>query len=237
MTKLIEKNTTIPTKAQQVFSTAEDNQTAVTVHVMQGEREMAAGNKSLGRFDLTDIPPAPRGTPQIEVSFDIDANGILNVSAKDKATGKQQSIVIKASSGLSDEEIEKMVKDAEAHAEEDRKAKELVEARNLAENMIHATRKSLADLGDKVEEKEKSEIEAAIKDLEEAVKGDNKDDIQDKTTKLTEVAGKLAERAYQETADGAQAGGGNASDRGEGESARDENVVDAEFEEVDDDKK
>ena len=237
MTKLIEKNTTIPTKAQQVFSTAEDNQTAVTVHVLQGEREMAAGNKSLGRFDLSDIPPAPRGTPQIEVSFDIDANGILNVSARDKATGKQQSIVIQASSGLSDEEIEKMVRDAEAHAEEDRKAKELVEARNLAENMIHATRKSLTDLGDKVEEKEKSDIEAAIRDLEEALKGDDKDDIQNKTTRLTEVAGKLAERAYQETA-GAAAGGGNAgAEQGKGEGAGEENVVDAEFEEVEDDKK
>ena len=242
MTKLIEKNTTIPTKAQQVFSTAEDNQTAVTVHVMQGEREMAAGNKSLGRFDLTDIPPAPRGMPQIEVSFDIDANGILNVSAKDKATGKEQSIVIKASSGLSDEEIEKMVKDAEAHAEEDRKAKELVEARNLAENMIYSTRKSLTDLGDKVEEQEKSDVEAAIKDLEESLKGDNKDDIQNKTNKLTEVAGKLAERAYKEAAAGeAEAAGGSGEDvsgqKTGSEGASEENVVDAEFEEVDDDKK
>ncbi len=237
MTKLIDKNTTIPTKANQIFSTAENNQTAVTVHVMQGEREMAAGNKSLGRFDLSDIPPAPRGVPQIEVNFDIDANGILNVSAKDKATGKEQSIVIKASSGLSDEEIDKMVKDAEAHAEEDRLAKELVEARNMAENMIHATKKSMEDLGDKVEEQEKTDIEAAIADLEEALKGDDKEAITEKTTKLTEVAGKLAERAYaaeQQSAEGADAG---ANPEAAGSDSADDNVVDAEFEEVEDDKK
>lgn len=178
MTKLVDKNTTIPTKASQVFSTADDNQGAVTVHVLQGEREMAAGNKSLGRFDLSDIPPAPRGVPQIEVSFDIDANGILNVSAKDKATGKEQSIVIKASSGLSDEEVEKMVKDAEAHADEDRKQKELIEARNAADNMIHATEKSLTDLGDQVDAGEKETIEKAIEELKEAVKGDDKDAIE-----------------------------------------------------------
>ncbi len=189
-TKLIDKNTTIPTNASQVFSTAEDNQGAVTVHVLQGEREMAAGNKSLGRFDLSNIPPAARGVPQIEVSFDIDANGILNVSAKDKATGKEQSIVIKASSGLSDEEVENMVKDAEAHAEEDRLAKEMVESRNLADNMIHASRKSVEELGDKVEEQEKTDIEAAIADVEEALKGDSKETIDEKTTKLTEIAGK-----------------------------------------------
>ena len=237
MTKLIEKNTTIPTKAQQVFSTAEDNQTAVTVHVLQGEREMASGNKSLGRFDLADIPPAPRGMPQVEVTFDIDANGILNVSAKDKATGKEQSIVIKASSGLSEDEIEKMVKDAEAHAEEDHKARELVEARNAAENMVHATRKSLEELGDKVEASEKTAIEDAIKELEEAVKGDDKQAIEEKTSKLTEAAGKLAERAYKE-AEQAAAGeaGAEAGQAGQSEGA-DENVVDAEFEEVDDDKK
>ncbi len=237
MTKLIDKNTTIPTKANQVFSTAENNQTAVTVHVMQGEREMAAGNKSLGRFDLSDIPPAPRGVPQIEVNFDIDANGILNVSAKDKATNKEQSIVIKASSGLSDEEIDNMVKDAEAHAEEDRLAKELVEARNMAENMIHATQKSMEDLGDKVEEQEKTDIEAAITDLEEATKGDDKEAITEKTTKLTEVAGKLAERAYAETqsAEGGDAGA-NPEAAGSNDSA-DDNVVDAEFEEVEDEKK
>ena len=238
MTKLIDKNTTIPTKANQTFSTAEDNQTAVTVHVLQGEREMATGNKSLGRFDLSDIPPAPRGVPQIEVNFDIDANGILNVSAKDKATGKEQSIVIKASSGLSDEEIENMVKDAEAHAEEDRKAKELIETRNMAENMIHATKKSMDDLGDKVEDQEKTDIEAAIADLEEALKGDDKEAITEKTTKLTEVAGKLAERAYAEqqaSAEGAEAGVN--PEAAEANNSADDDVVDAEFEEVEDDKK
>ena len=235
MTRLIEKNTTIPTKAQQVFSTADDNQTAVTVHVLQGEREMVAGNKSLGRFDLTDIPPAPRGIPQIEVTFDIDANGIMNVSAKDKATGKEQSIVIKASSGLSDDEIDKMVKDAEAHAEEDRQARELVEARNLAENLVYSTKKSIEELGDKVEDQEKKDIEAAIAEVEEAVKGDDKGVIEEKTGKLTEVAGKLAERAYQQAADA----GADGEDKpaGADNGAADENVVDAEFEEVDDTKK
>ena len=238
MTKLIEKNTTIPTKASQVFSTAEDNQSAVTVHVLQGEREMAAGNKSLGRFDLTDIPPAPRGVPQIEVNFDIDANGILNVSAKNKATGKQQSIVIKASSGLSDEEIEKMVKDAEAHAEEDRKAKELVEARNMAENLVHASRKSMQDLGDKVTEEEKKDIEAAIADVEEAIKGDDKSAIETKTQKLGEVAGKLAERVYQQNAEQPQGSSETAEDTSSSDDGQEkENVVDAEFEEVDDNKK
>ncbi len=236
MTKLIDKNTTIPTKASQTFSTAEENQTAVTVHVLQGEREMAVGNKSLGRFDLSDIPPAPRGVPQIEVSFDIDANGILNVSAKDKATGKEQSIVIKASSGLSDEEIENMVKDAEAHAEEDRIAKELVEARNMAENMIHATKKSMDDLGDKVEEQEKKDIEEAISDLEEALKGSDKEAITEKTTKLTEIAGKLAEKAYAK-----QQGSADADVNPEAASnntdSTDDDVVDAEFEEVEDEKK
>ncbi len=236
MTKLIDKNTTIPTKASQTFSTAEDNQTAVTVHVLQGEREMAAGNKSLGRFDLSDIPPAPRGVPQIEVSFDIDANGILNVSAKDKATGKEQSIVIKASSGLSDEEIENMVKDAEAHAEEDRIAKELVEAKNMAENMIHATKKSMDDLGDKVEDQEKTDIEAAIADLEEALKGDDKDSITEKTTKLTEIAGKLAEKAYAQEQASAEAGGDNPEAAASDEATADD-IVDAEFEEVEDEKK
>ena len=235
MTRLIEKNTTIPTKAQQVFSTADDNQTAVTVHVLQGEREMVAGNKSLGRFDLTDIPPAPRGIPQIEVTFDIDANGIMNVSAKDKATGKEQSIVIKASSGLSDDEIEKMVKDAEAHAEEDRQARELVEARNLAENLVYSTKKSLEELGDKVEDQEKEDIEAAIAEVEEAVKGEDKDAIEEKTRKLTEVAGKLAEKAYQQAAAADANGEDKPADGNNG--AGDENVVDAEFEEVDDTKK
>ena len=235
MTKLIEKNTTIPTKAAQVFSTAEDHQTAVTVHVLQGEREMASANKSLGRFDLTDIPPAPRGIPQIEVTFDIDANGILNVSAKDKATGKQQSIVIKASSGLSEDEIKKMVKDAEAHREEDRKFHELVNARNHADTLIHATNKSLQDLGDKVSVDEKRDIEAAINDLKEVLKGDDKGLIEAKTQKLAELSGKIAERAYKQTAESAQTAGedGPAPSGGNG-AARDENVVDADFEEVKD---
>ncbi len=232
MTKLVEKNTTIPTKANQVFSTAEDNQPAVTIHVLQGEREMASANKSLGRFDLADIPPAPRGTPQIEVTFDIDANGILNVSAADKATGKKQSIVIKASSGLSDEEVEKMVKDAEAHADEDRKFHELVTVRNQADALIHGTEKSLKDLGDKVEAAEKEKIESAIAALQEAIKGEDKDDIEAKTTALSEVAGKLAERAYAENAEAGAADAGQADDAKAGD-----DVVDAEFEEVDDDKK
>ncbi len=226
MTKLVEKNTTIPTKASQVFSTADDNQGAVTVHVLQGEREMATGNKSLGRFDLSDIPPAPRGVPQIEVSFDIDANGILNVSAKDKATNKEQSIIIKASSGLSDEEVDAMVKDAEAHADEDKKARALVEVKNTAENMIHATEKSIKDLGDKVEAEEKSSAEAAIVELKAAIEGGDKDAIEAKTAALTEIAGKIAEKAYAEKA---QAEGGDAGDA-QAESADD--VVDAEFEEV-----
>ncbi len=245
MTKLIEKNTTIPTKASQVFSTAEDNQTAVTVHVLQGEREMASANKSLGRFDLTDIPPAPRGVPQIEVTFDIDANGILNVSAKDKATGKEQSIVIKASSGLSEEEVERMVKDAEAHAEEDRKFHELVSARNQADNMIHATEKSLKELGDQVEASEKQNIENAIAALREAMKGDDKADIEAKTEKLAEYSGKLAERLYGQkgeqpgaAASQSQQAGTGEADTGASTNKADDDVVDAEFEEVkDDDKK
>src|SRR5699024_8711798 len=196
MTKLIEKNSTIPTRKSEVFSTAEDNQPAVTVHVLQGEREQASGNKSLGRFDLSDIPPAPRGTPQIEVTFDIDANGILNVSAKDKATGKEQSIVIKASSGLSDEEIDRMVKDAEAHAEEDARFNELVEARNQGDALIHGLEKSLRDLGDKVTDEEKQPVEAAIKDLREALESDDKAAIDDKSQKLSEVSSPVMEKVY-----------------------------------------
>ena len=238
MTKLIEKNTTIPTKAAQTFSTAEDRQPAVTVHVLQGEREVASGNKSLGRFDLADIPPAPRGVPQIEVTFDIDANGILNVSAKDKATSKEQSIVIRASSGLSDEEIEKMVKDAEAHADEDRKYHELVDARNQADNLIHAAEKSMQDLGEDIEEQEKSDIEAAINELKESIKGDDKADIEAKTNKLAEISGKLAERVYKNQAEAANADGADGSGGTDaGASGGSEDVVDAEFEEVKDDGK
>ena len=240
MTKLIDKNTTIPTKANQTFSTADDNQTAVTVHVLQGEREMASANKSLGRFDLTDIPPAPRGVPQVEVTLDIDANGILHVSAKDKGTGKEQKIVIKASSGLSDEEVDNMVKDAEAHAEDDKKFHEMVDARNQADSMIHATRKSMTELGDeKLEPGEKEQIEAAIKDLEEAMKGDDKEAIDSKTAALAEASGKMAERLYADK--GAEAGapggqpGGDAGNQA-GANKADDNVVDAEFEEVKDDK-
>jgi molecular chaperone DnaK len=233
MTKLIEKNTTIPTKANQVFSTADDNQTAVTVHVLQGERDVATANKSLGRFDLSDIPPAPRGVPQIEVTFDIDANGILHVSAKDKATGKEQSIQIKASSGLSDDEIDQMVKDAEAHADEDRKFHELIDARNQADGLIHATNKSLGELADKVSEDEKKDIEAAIEALQEAMKGDDKGAIESKTKELGEKSGKLAERVYAEQAAQQQ---GEAKPQAEagGEAAAGDDVVDAEFEEVKD---
>ncbi|HEC04590.1 MAG TPA: molecular chaperone DnaK [Thiothrix sp.] len=231
MTKLIDKNTTIPTSASQVFSTAEDGQSAVTVHVLQGEREMARDNKSLGRFDLTDIPPAPRGQPQIEVSLDIDANGILNVSAKDKATGKEQSIVIKASSGLSDEDVEKMVKDAEAHAEEDKKARELVDARNQADNMIHGTEKSIKELGDAVDAAEKTKIEGLISELKEAIKGDDKEAIDSKTQALMEASGNLAQQAAQ-----AQAAGAAPEGEAGGAADSDDDVVDAEFEEVDDKK-
>lgn len=247
MTKLIEKNTTIPTNAAQTFSTAEDNQTAVTVHVLQGERNQASANKSLGRFDLQDIPPAPRGMPQIEVSFDIDANGILHVSAKDKATGKEQSIRITASSGLSDAEIDQMVKDAEAHADEDKKFEEMVAVRNQADSMIHATRKSMEELGeDKMEAGEKEAIEAAIKDLEEAMKGDNKEEIEAKTKALTDASAKMAERLYAQqggddaaAAAAAAAGAAGAGAAGAGTASggpADDDVVDAEFEEVKDNK-
>jgi molecular chaperone DnaK len=232
MSALIEKNTTIPTQKSQVFSTADDSQPAVTIHVLQGERKQAGQNKSLGQFDLSDIPPAPRGTPQIEVSFDLDANGILNVSAKDKATGKEQSIVIKASSGLSDEEVEQMVRDAESHADEDLKFEELVGARNMADGMIHATRKTLEEAGDKVEESEKTDIEGAISALEEALKLDDKDDIEAKTQKLTEASSSLAQRMYAEAQEGAE----QEAEAGPAESGGDPDAVDAEFEEVKDEK-
>ena len=239
MTKLIQKNTTVPTRAAQTFSTAEDNQGAVTVHVLQGEREMAAGNKSLGRFDLGDIPPAPRGVPQIEVTFDIDANGILHVSAKDKASGKENKITIKSSSGLTDTEIDRMVKDAEAHAEEDRKAHELVDARNRAEGMIHSVQKSIKDMGDKLDAAEKEKIEAAIKDLEGVLTGDDKEAIDAKTTALTEASHKLAEQMYAQAQSAAGATDAQSAGAAEGAASgkADDNVVDAEFEEVKDNKK
>ena len=232
MSTLIEKNSTIPTHKSQIFSTADDNQSAVTIQVLQGERKQAAQNKSLGQFDLTDIPPAPRGTPQIEVSFDLDANGILNVSAKDKATGKEQSIVIKASGGLSDEEIEQMVRDAESHAEEDRRFEELVTARNTADGMIHATRKTLEEAADKVEEAEKTAIENAISELEEALKGDDKAEIEAKTRTLTEASSSLAQRLYEQAQQ--EAPEPEAADADSG--GVDPDAVDAEFEEVKDDK-
>ncbi len=232
MSVLIEKNTTIPTNKTQVFSTADDNQTAVTIHVLQGERKQAGQNKSLGRFDLTDIPPAPRGMPQIEVAFDIDANGILNVSAKDKATGKEQSIIIQASSGLSDEEIDKMVRDAEAHSEEDKKFEEMVMLRNQADGLIHGARKAVADAGEKATQEEKDSIESAASELEDALKGENKEEIEAKISALSEASAGLAQKMYAEQAEAgeqeAQAGGSN----------EDNDAVEAEFEEVkEDDKK
>jgi molecular chaperone DnaK len=235
-TPLIDKNTTIPTKKSQVFSTAEDNQPAVTVHVLQGEREVASGNKSLGKFDLSDIPPAPRGTPQIEVTFDIDANGILNVSAKDQATNKEQSIVIKASSGLSEEEINNMVQDAEKHAEEDKKVKELVDAKNQAEAMINGSEKAIKDLGDKADKADVEATNKAIDTLKEAVKSDDGEKIKELTMKLTEVAGKIAQQAYQEQAQAQGAGGQAEADTNNGTSGASKDAVDAEFEEVDDSK-
>lgn len=233
-TPVIEKNTTIPTKKSQVFSTADDNQNAVTIHVVQGERKQAAQNKSLGRFDLADIPPAPRGVPQIEVTFDLDANGILNVSAKDKATGKEQSIVIKASSGLSDDEVDQMIRDAEANAEEDKKFEELTQARNQGDAMVHSAKKTIEEAGDKATDEEKANIEAAISALEEALKGDDKDDIEAKTTALTEAVSGVAEKMYADAAAQQQAEG---AEQPQGEPSAADDAVDAEFEEVKDDKK
>jgi molecular chaperone DnaK len=227
-TPVIEKNTTIPTKKSQIFSTADDNQTAVTIHVVQGERKQATGNKSLGRFDLADIPPSPRGMPQIEVTFDIDANGILHVGAKDKATGKEQSIIIKASSGLSDEEIDAMVKDAEANAAADQKFADLVQARNTADGLAHAAKKTLEDAGDKASEEEKTAIEAAIKGVEEAVQGEDNDAIEAATKVLSEASAALAQKLYAEQAEAGQAEGG--------EQAAGDDAMDAEFEEVKDEK-
>src|SRR5688572_4340439 len=240
MTKLIQKNTTIPTKANQVFSTAEDNQTAVTIHVLQGEREMARGNKSLGQFNLTDIPPAPRGLPQVEVTFDIDANGILHVSARDKATGKENKIKIQASSGLTEEEIKRMVADAEANAEEDRKAHELVEARNHCDHLVHTVKKSLTEHGDKLDADEKAKIEAALKDAEDSLKSDDKAIIEAKTQALAQAAQKLAEQVYKEEqakqqSQQQQAGGGEKATADAGKKD-DDNVVDAEYTEVKDKK-
>ena len=233
MSPLIEKNTTIPTKKTQTFSTADDNQTAVTIHVLQGERKQATQNKSLGRFDLSDIPPAPRGMPQIEVAFDIDANGILNVSAKDKATGKEQSIVIKASSGLSDEEVEAMVRDAESNAEEDQKFEARVNLRNQADGLLHATKKTLAEAGDKVDEDERQKVQGAIDALDEALKGDDSDAIEAKMNALSEASAGLAQKLYAD----AGAAPGGAEGEGAGASDNDDNTVDAEFEEVKDDEK
>jgi len=237
MTKLIQKNTTIPTKASQIFSTADDNQSAVTIHVLQGERDMVAGNKSLGQFNLTDIPPAPRGMPQIEVTFDIDANGILHVSAKDKATGKENKITIKANSGLSDDEIQRMVQDAAAHAEEDKKAFDLVSIRNECDSMIHATRKTLKEYGDKISDDDKNKIETAIKEAEEVLKSDDKAQIEAKAQALATASQKLGEAIYaqQQTAN-AQPDNGNANGDSNDDKAPEADVVDAEFTEVKDKK-
>ncbi len=237
MTRLIDKNTTIPTRANQVFSTADDGQSAVTIHVLQGERQRAGDNKSLGRFDLTDIPPAPRGVPQIEVTFDIDANGILNVSARDKATGREQKIVIKASSGLSDKEIDRMVQEAEQHAEEDRKFRELVDVRNQADGLVHSSEKALSDLGEKVQPDERAAIESAIADLKTALTGDDKSVIEAKSRALSEAAAGLAQRVYQEQAQAEQEAGGAEPEMDTG--GEDADVTDAEFEDVtpDDQKK
>ncbi len=235
MTKLIHKNTTIPTKAQQVFSTADDNQSAVTIHVLQGEREIASGNKSLGQFNLEGIPPSPRGRPQIEVTFDIDANGILHVSAKDKATGKENKITIKANSGLKEDEIQRMVKDAEAHADDDKKVIELVTARNQADALVHSVKKSLSEYGDKIDAGEKSQIETALKEAEEALKSDDKDTIDAKSQALAQVSQKLGEKMYADAQSGAEAA---PETGGKSEAKQDDgNVVDAEYTEVKDAKK
>ena len=235
MTKLIQKNTTIPTKAQQVFSTAEDNQTAVTIHVLQGERDVASGNKSLGQFNLADIPPSQRGMPQIEVMFDIDANGILHVTAKDKATGKEAKIKIQAGSGLTEDEIKRMVADAETHAEEDRKALELVNARNQCEALVHSIRKSLTEHGDKLDAGEKEKIEAALKEAESALKSDDKAQIEAKAKALAEASQKLGEKVYAETQAKQQAPAGEAQPSADAKKD-DGNVVDAEYTEVKDKK-
>jgi molecular chaperone DnaK len=239
MTKLIEKNTTIPTRKSQIFSTATDSQPAVSIHVLQGEREMAANNKTLGRFELVGIPPAPRGVPQVEVTFDIDANGIVNVSAKDKATSKEQSIQITASSGLSKDEIDKLIKDAEVHADDDRKKRELVDARNHADALIYSTEKSIKDLGDKVDPATKSNVEQAIEKLRKAMEGDNKDEIRGLSEELTNASHKLAEAIYQQAsqAEGQKQGPQSAAGGGARASKQEEDVVDADFEEVKDDKK